>query len=94
MDSEKQPEGFEGGGEVGGTRWWVLWRARIAWSTGCGAKTMNSVTLKRKKKTRWDELKSETEQYVYTHFHSCIIHKTQRWKEPKYSYMDERINKM
>ena len=51
MDSEKQPEGFEGAGgwEVGGTRWWVLGRARIAWSTGCGAKTMNTVTLKRNK---------------------------------------------
>ena len=33
--------------EVRGTRWWVLERARIAWSTGCGAKTMNTVTLKR-----------------------------------------------
>ena len=38
--------------EVGGARWWVLRRARrarIAWSTGCGAKTMNSVMLKRNK---------------------------------------------
>ena len=35
-----------GGWEVGGTRWWVLGRAHIAWSTGCGTKTMNSVTLK------------------------------------------------
>ena len=43
MGSEKQPEGFEGaaggGGlwEVVGARWWVLRRAHIAWSTGCGA---------------------------------------------------------
>ena len=29
--------------EVGETRWWVLERAWIAWSTGCGTKTMNSV---------------------------------------------------
>ena len=49
MDSEKQPEGFEGagGGRLGGTKWWVLGRARITWSTGCGAKTMDTVTLKR-----------------------------------------------
>ena len=49
MDSDKQSEGFEGveGWEVGGTRWWVLERAQIAWSTGCGAKTMNTVTLKK-----------------------------------------------
>ena len=48
MDSEKQSEGFEGAGvKVGGTRWWVLERARIAWSTGCGAKTMNTVMLKK-----------------------------------------------
>ena len=32
--------------KVGGTRWWLLERAQIAWSTGCGAKTMNNVTLK------------------------------------------------
>ena len=52
MDSEKQPEGFEGAGgcEVGGTRWWVLGRAQIAWSTGCGEKTMKTVTLKINKK--------------------------------------------
>ena len=37
------------GWKVGGTRWWVLGRARIAWSTGCGEKTMNTVTLKRNK---------------------------------------------
>ena len=36
--------------EVGGARWWVLERARIAWSTGCGEKTMNTVTLKINKK--------------------------------------------
>lgn len=34
------------GWEVGGTRWWVLERARIAWSTGCSTKTMNTLTLK------------------------------------------------
>ena len=52
MDSEKQSEGFEGagGGRLGGARWWVLRRAHIAWSTGCGERTMNTVTLKRKKK--------------------------------------------
>ena len=51
MDSEKQPEGFEGaGGEGLGTRWWVLGRAWIAWSTGCGAKTINTVMLRRNKK--------------------------------------------
>ena len=51
MASEKQPEGFEGAGqEGGGTRWWVLGRAQIAWSTGCGEKTMNTVTLKINKK--------------------------------------------
>ena len=51
MDSEKQPEGFEGARwEGGGTRWWVLGRAQIAWSTGCGEKTMNTVMLKRNKK--------------------------------------------
>ena len=33
-----------------GTRWWVLERARIAWSTGCGAKIMNTVMLKINKK--------------------------------------------
>ena len=33
--------------EVGGTRWWVLERAQIAWSTGCDAKTMNTATLKK-----------------------------------------------
>ena len=51
MDPEKQSEGFEGVGawEDGGARWWVLGRARIAWSTGCGTKTMNTVTLKRNK---------------------------------------------
>ena len=37
------------GWEVGGTRCWELGRAWIAWSTGCGAKTMNTVTLKRNK---------------------------------------------
>ena len=54
MDSEKQSEGFEeaGGWEVGGTRWWVFERARIAWSTGCSAKTMDTVTLKRNKKLK------------------------------------------
>ena len=36
--------------EVAGTRWWVLGRAQIAWSTGCGEKTMNTVKLKRNKK--------------------------------------------
>ena len=48
MDSEKQPEGFEGAG-VGGWRSQVvaLRRVRIAWSTGCGAKTMNTVMMKR-----------------------------------------------
>ena len=35
------------GVEVGRSRWWVIWRAWIAWSTGCGAKTMNTDTLKR-----------------------------------------------
>ena len=49
MDSEKQSAGFEGGGgwKVGGTRWWVLERAQIAWNNGCGAKIMNTVTLKK-----------------------------------------------
>ena len=32
------------------SRWWVLGRAQIAWSTGCGEKTMNTVTLKINKK--------------------------------------------
>ena len=47
MDSEKQSDGFEEVGvwEVGGTRWWVLERARTAWSTGCGTKTMNTVMM-------------------------------------------------
>ena len=31
-------KGRGGGWEIGGARWWVLWRAHIAWSTGCGAK--------------------------------------------------------
>ena len=35
-----------------GSRWWVLGRAQIAWSTGCGEKTMNAVTLKRNKKIK------------------------------------------
>ena len=36
MDSEKQPEGFEGavGWEVGGTRWWVLGRAQMHGALG------------------------------------------------------------
>ena len=34
------------GWEGGGTRWWVLGRAQIAWRTGCGEKTMNTVMLK------------------------------------------------
>ena len=38
------------GWEVGGTRWWVLERARIAWSIGCGTKTMNTDMLKINKK--------------------------------------------
>ena len=52
MDSEKQSGGFEVAGrwKVGGTRWWVLEWARIAWSTGCGAKIMNIVMLKINKK--------------------------------------------
>ena len=29
---------------------WVLGRAQIAWSTGCGEKTMNTVRLKINKK--------------------------------------------
>ena len=41
-----------GAWEIGGTRWWVLRRAWIAWSTGCGAKTMNTVMLKRNKKLK------------------------------------------
>ena len=38
------------GWEVEGARWWVL--GRIAWSTGCGAKTMNTITLKRNNKKK------------------------------------------
>ena len=41
-----QVVGIKEGWEVGGAGWWVLRRSCIAWSTGCGAKTMNSVTLK------------------------------------------------
>ena len=33
-------------------KWWVLRRAGMAWSTGCGAKTMNTVTLKEIKKKK------------------------------------------
>ena len=49
MDSEEESKmGIERAGVGGwGNTWWVIERGRIAWSTGCGAKTMNMVKLKR-----------------------------------------------